>query len=142
MDYNREIGTGLAMEQALDAAFLEPFYPYAGSHAGSICSISPVSSADLIERLKGIFAVPYVDHIGQPCQRIERIAIVPGAPDKVEVIKEAEEHGAQALLSGEVRSSRDDDYGRAKHDKVIAYLPKTEMSIMGVSHAASEQLVM
>jgi putative NIF3 family GTP cyclohydrolase 1 type 2 len=142
MDYNREIGTTLAMEQALGVTFQEPFYPYVDSHVGSICSIPPVSTAGLIEQLKHIFDVSYVDHVGVARESIERIAIVAGASDKVEVIQDAESHGAQALLSGEVRSSRVDAYGRAKHDKVMAYLPNTKMSIMGVSHAASEQLVM
>lgn len=97
---------------------------------------------ELIEKLKQIFQVPYVDFIGMAHDKIERIAIVTGASDKVEVIQEAESLGAQAIISGEVRCSRADPYGRAKYKKVMAHIPHTAMSLLGVSHAASEHHVM
>jgi putative NIF3 family GTP cyclohydrolase 1 type 2 len=142
LDYNRSIGTGLAIEKALGALFQKPIYP-AGSHFyGSVCAVPATSTSALVDKLKSIFAVPYVDFIGIAHQHIDTVAIVPGSADKVEVMQEAEAGGAQALISGEVCSHRADDYGRAKHAKVMEYLPRTTMSLIGVSHGASEHLVM
>jgi len=109
---------------------------------GSICILPPISTQALMEKLKRIFDVGYVDCVGVYHDHIERIAIVAGAADKVEVIQEAESLGTQALVSGEVRSHRGDNYGRAKFNRVTDYLPKTNLSLLGVSHAASEHLVM
>jgi putative NIF3 family GTP cyclohydrolase 1 type 2 len=142
MDYNREVGTTLAMEQVLGATFQMPFYPFGNGHAGSICTIEPTSTAALIETVKDLFGVPYVDFVGVTHDRITRLAVVAGAADSVATIREAEALRAQALLSGEVRSHRGDAYGRAKFERVMAYLPHTTLSLIGVSHAASEQLVM
>lgn len=142
MDTNREVGTTLAIERALGATFQEPFHAYANGHAGSICTVEPTSTVELIERAKGIFDIPYVDFVGPTHERITRLAVMAGAADSVETIREAEALGAQALLTGEVRCHRGDDYGRAKFERVMAYLPQTSMSLIGVSHAASEHLVM
>jgi putative NIF3 family GTP cyclohydrolase 1 type 2 len=142
MDINREIGTTLAMESALDASFQAPFYRIGDDYVGSICLIPPSSTAELMVKLKRVFQVPFVDFIGAEHDKLERVAIVAGASDKVEVIQEAESLGAQAIISGEVRSARGDAYGRAKYEKVTAYVPRTKMSLLGVSHAASKHLVM
>lgn len=142
LDYNRRVGTTIAIEKALAASFKQPLYAFGRHHFGSLCAISPISTGALIEKLKHIFEIPYVDFIGVDHHQIETVALIPGAADKVELIQEAEAGGAQALISGEVRSHRGDEYGRAKLLKVMEYLPRTRMSLIGVSHAASEHLVM
>lgn len=142
LDDNRQVGTTVAIEQALGAAFERRFYASHQMHFGSIGTLRAISTYALMEKLKRIFDVPYVDLVGVAHDRIERIAVVAGSADKVEVMQEAEALGAQALISGEVRSHRGDEYGRAKFKRVMEYLPKTSMSLIGVSHAASEHLVM
>jgi putative NIF3 family GTP cyclohydrolase 1 type 2 len=142
LDIHAEISTGRAMERALNATRLNGLYAYREYFFGSLCTISAISTQALADQLKLIFEVPYVDVLGAVHERIERVAIIPGAADKVEVIQEAEANGAQALVSGEVISHRQDEYGRAKHARVKDYLPETRMSLIGVSHAASEHLVM
>jgi len=142
LDHNRIIGTSIATEQALAATFQRGLYPWANYYNGSLCAIAPTSTDALIDALLHIFEIPYVDFIGKRHERIDRIAIIPGSADKVDIIQEAEAAGAQALISGEVRSARGDKYGRAKFHKVMEYLPKTQLSLIGVSHAASEHLVM
>jgi putative NIF3 family GTP cyclohydrolase 1 type 2 len=142
LDHNREISTSIAMEQALGAAYQHGLYPWQDYYNGSYCTISPTSTESLIETCLRVFNIPYVVFTGVKHDRIERIAIIPGGGDKVELIQEAEGAGAQALIGGEVRSHRGDDYGRAKFEKVRAYLPQTTLSLIGVSHAASEHLVL
>jgi putative NIF3 family GTP cyclohydrolase 1 type 2 len=142
LDHNQEISTSIAMEQTLGATYQHGLFPWEDHYNGSLCTIPTTNTEALIERCLRVFDIPYVDIIGMRLDHIERVAIIPGGGDKVELIQEAEEASAQALIGGEVRSQRQDDYGRAKYEKVIAYLPQTRLSLIGVSHAASEHGVM
>lgn len=66
------------------------------------------------------------------------MAIVAGCGDRVNVMEEAERKGAQAYISGEIHCHIDNDYGRTKYQQIKNYAETTTMSLMGVSHAASE----
>jgi len=54
----------------------------------------------------------------------------------------AENLGVQAYISGEIFNRIDNDYGRSRYSDVKSYIEKTKLSLIGVSHAASEYLVM
>lgn len=56
-------------------------------------------------------------------------------------MKEAESKGAQAYITGEIHCHIDNDYGRTRFEMMMEYVRTTSMSLIGVSHAASEYLV-
>ena len=56
-------------------------------------------------------------------------------------MKEAEEKGAEAYITGEIHCHIDNDYGRHKYSLIMDYVKETNMSLIGVSHSASEYLV-
>ncbi len=142
MDTSREIGTTSAMAEALGAEFMEPFWEAGNGHAGMICQVQKTTTDELIDRLTTIFDIPYVDLEGKRHDSIERIAIVAGCGDVVEAMREAESCRAQAYITGEIHCHIDNEYGRRRYQQMMEYVPSTAMSLIGVSHAASEYLVM
>ncbi len=142
MDYNRTIGTTVSMVQAIDGTPVADFYPYGNGFAGIICDIPPISTAELTGALEAIYAIPYVDAGGIHHDAIRRVAVVAGCGDAVGPMREAEALGAHAYVTGEIHCHIDNDYGRAKYAQVMDYIATSRMSFIGVSHAASEHLVM
>ncbi|MEH7464786.1 Nif3-like dinuclear metal center hexameric protein [Bacillus thuringiensis] len=137
MDLHQTYGTSIAMAKALHASVNETF----ANGDGLICEIAPTNTNELIEKAKRIFDIPYVDFEGQTRSHITKIAIIAGCGDKVSMMQEAEEKGAQAYITGEVHCHIDNDYGKKKYDIMKEYIPHTNMSLIGVSHSASEFLV-
>jgi putative NIF3 family GTP cyclohydrolase 1 type 2 len=142
MDTSRTLGTNMAIAEALDFQYESDFYPYGNGFAGMIGYIAPTDSDSLIARLKTIFDIPYVDFEGQKRERISKVAIVAGGGDKVEYFLYAEEQGAHAYLTGEIHHHIDNEKGHARYTEAKAYAATSAMSLIGVSHAASEFLVM
>ena len=142
LDYNREISTSLSMAKALGGLVKGEFFPYGNGFAGVICSVPSISASDFAEKLKQIFGVPYLDHEGQLPESISKIALVAGGGDSVAEMQAAENAGTQAYLTGEIHSHIDTDSGRKKYAEMKSYAARTKMALWGVSHAASEFLVM
>jgi len=142
LDYNREISTSLSMAKALGGSVEDEFFPYGNGFAGLICSIPPMNADDFAEKLRAIFGVPYLDHEGRLPDLISKIALVAGGGDSVAEMQAAEKAGAQAYVTGEIHSHIDNDYGRQKYAEMKSYTAQTKMALWGVSHAASEFLVM
>ncbi len=142
MDIHPSIGTTAAIVEALNGSVEDRFWPYGDGHAGAICAIEPMSTHELIEKAKGIFDIPYVDVAGLTHQKITKVALVAGAGYKVGEMRGVEARGAQAYLTGEIFDRIDNEYGRRLFNEVQEYARITEMSLVGVSHAASEYLVM
>ncbi len=142
MDYNRHVGTSDAIAEALGVKVIDEFFPYSKGHAGLICEISTTTTKQLIKELEELFEVPYVDFEGKVHDRINRIAIIAGCGDVVSEMKNAENSRVQAYITGEIHCHIDNDYGRQKYQMVKDYVLDTNMSLIGVSHAASEFLVM
>jgi putative NIF3 family GTP cyclohydrolase 1 type 2 len=92
--------------------------------------------------LKKIFGIPYVDFAGKNVDRITKIGIVAGGGDEVEYSQTAKERGAQAYITGEIFSHYDSDWGKQNTAKLKKYAKTVDISLIGVSHAASEFLVM
>ena len=142
LDYHPTLSTSGSIAAALGSTVTGQFFPYGRGHAGVIASVPSISLGDLEERLQYIFNVPYLDFAGARPAAIERVAIVAGAGDRVEQMRHAEVVGADAYITGEIHSRIDTDYGRQKFDDVEQFAASTRMALLGVSHAASEFLVM
>lgn len=141
MDYNKQVGTTTAICNALKARRMDDFYSDNLGSVGAICEIDETNTDQLIKVLEEIFDIPYVDFEGQKLQGIKRVAVVAGCGDVVQAMQEAEQKGAQAYITGEIHCHIDNDYGRKKYAKVMDYVQHTTMSLIGVSHSASEYLV-
>lgn len=57
-------------------------------------------------------------------------------------MQEAEALGAQAYITGEIHCHIDNPYGKQRFAHMMEYVAETTMSLIGVSHSASEYLVM
>ncbi|WP_227396129.1 Nif3-like dinuclear metal center hexameric protein [Jeotgalibacillus aurantiacus] len=142
MDYHPVLNTSKAIIKALQGTITDGFEPdHFGNHLIHMVEIDPISTAGLIKKLKGIFEIPYVDFEGREIEIITKIAVVAGCGDKVDWIQEAEKRGAQAYISGEIHCHIDNDYGQMKYSQIMHYVKETSMSLIGVSHSASEYLV-
>lgn len=142
LDYNKKISTNRAIAEALKAKIESEFLPYGNGYVGLIATINPISTNKLIVRLKKIFGVPYVDFAGKNIDRITKIGIVAGGGDETEYSQAAKEREAQAYITGEIFSHYDSDWGKQNTAKLKKYAKTVDISLIGVSHAASEFLVM
>ncbi|MFI7540665.1 Nif3-like dinuclear metal center hexameric protein [Actinoplanes sp. NPDC049599] len=142
MDTSREVGTAAAIVAALGGTVEDDFWPYGNGCAGLICRVPPLSSAELAATARRIFRVDPVEVAGPQRAVIERIAVVGGIGDRIEEMAAAERRGAHAWLTGEIHVRIEGEYGRRKYADVRAFAERTTMTLIGVSHAASEQLVL
>lgn len=142
LDYNEKVSTNNAIAEVLEAAVESRFLSYGNGYAGLIATISLISTVGLITKLKQIFKIPYVDFAGKNLKKITKIGIVAGGGDDIEYSKVSRERGAQAYITGEIFSRQDSDWARQNTSKIQAYVKTIDISLIGVSHAASEFLVM
>lgn len=142
LDYNEKISTNNAIAEALQATVESKFLPYGNGYAGLIAIINPISTVDLIAKLKQIFRIPYVDYAGKSLERITKIGIVAGGGDDIEYSKISRERGAQAYITGEIFSRHNSNWARQNTSKLQNYVKTSDIGLIGVSHAASEFLVM
>ena len=142
LDYNEYISTNRAIAEALQATIMSEFLPFGNGYAGLIAKIKPSSTRGLISELKKIFSIPYVDFAGKSMKRITMVGIVAGGGDEMSYSQMSLDKGAQAYITGEIFSHYDSDWGRENTSKLKEYAKITDISLIGVSHAASEFLVM
>jgi putative NIF3 family GTP cyclohydrolase 1 type 2 len=142
LDIHPTLSTSRAIAEALDVRVDDGFYRYSSGFAGLIGDISPLSTEALCQRLLVLFELPYLDIEGATRATITRIAVAAGVADKVAIIQEAERKGAQAYVAGEIHVRIEGEYGRTKYKNVQEYARTSAMSLLGVSHSASEYLVM
>ncbi|HEX8360150.1 MAG TPA: Nif3-like dinuclear metal center hexameric protein [Longimicrobium sp.] len=135
-------GTTVAMMEALGLTFEADFFAYGNGFAGVVCEAPPRSTEEWEAELLRVFGIPYLDRAGPAHARIERVAVVPGGGNSVDAYREAEALGAEAYISGEIRSYVDNDFGAGNRAEIDRYLAAGAMSLLGVSHVASEELVM
>lgn len=142
MDPHPEVGTTSAISEALDGRFLAGFLPYKNNtFVGHVVEIPETDTTGLIRQLETLFDLPYVDFEGRHLDSITRVALVAGCGDKSVWMREAESLGAQAYITGEIHCHIDSDYGRQRFAEMMEYVPTTSMSLIGLSHSASEYLV-
>jgi putative NIF3 family GTP cyclohydrolase 1 type 2 len=142
LDIHPSLSTSRAIAEALDVRVDDCFYRYGSGFAGLVGDISPLSTEALCQKLLTLFELPYLDIEGATRATITRIAVAAGVADKVAVIQEAESKGAQAYVAGEIHVRIEGEYGRTKYKSVQEYAQTSAMSLLGVSHSASEYLVM
>lgn len=142
LDYHKKLGTSVSIANSLNATIIDGFLQNEnGDSLGLICTIKKTTTDALEHDLKEIFELPYIDFEGQRLNQIDKVAIVAGCGDKVDWMKEAEEKGVQAYITGEIHCHIDNNYGKVKYEKMMDYAKFTTMSLIGVSHSASEYLV-
>ncbi|MFD3449474.1 Nif3-like dinuclear metal center hexameric protein [Microbacteriaceae bacterium 4G12] len=142
MDFHQEVGTSVSIAKRFEGKIVDSFGPkWNDKPLGLICEIPKTTTQDLIAKAEKVFDIPYVDFEGVQYENIEKIAILAGCGDVVQLMKEAEEKGAQAYLAGEIHCHIDNDYGRYKYGLMMDYVKETTMSLIGVSHSSSEYLV-
>ncbi|GAA2491316.1 Nif3-like dinuclear metal center hexameric protein [Winogradskya humida] len=141
MDISLEVGTAAAIVEALDGSVVGRFWPYGDGHAGLLADIAPTTSDRLVHRASELFGVSLVEVEGAAREEITRVAVVGGIGDHVDQMAVAERLGAHAYLTGELHVRIEGDYGRRKFAEVERFAATTGMTLIGVSHAASEHLV-
>jgi putative NIF3 family GTP cyclohydrolase 1 type 2 len=142
MDTSRQVGTAAAIVEALGGAVEGHLWPYDDGFAGLLCRVPPLSSTELVAAARRIFKVDHVEVAGQHRPVIERIAVVGGTGDRVTEMAAAEKLGAQAWLTGEIHLGIEGGHDRRRYADVRAFAAGTTMTLIGVSHTASEQLVL
>lgn len=148
MDCHDEIGTNASIVEALDIQVEQHFAWYGNGFAGRIGSITPVSLDELVKKGRKIFGGDRMEVGGAGLTTISKVAIVAGGGDDPELFKEAEQAGAHVYLTGEwyTRTTPLNEEGKAwaKANRAAckAYAQTSAMAFLGVSHAASEFLVM
>ena len=142
LDIHQNISTGRAIAQALEAKIVDFFCHEEHGYSGLICSIKKETDTDsIIDNLKDIFNIPYVDFEGKKITNAKKIAVLAGGGDVIDYMNEAESKGAQIYITGEVHHHINTEYGKMRYNKMMEYVKTTNMSLIGVSHAASEFLV-
>ena len=141
MDTSLRVGTAAAIVEALGGRIVGHFWPYGGRHAGHVADIPATSSAELVRKARQIFGVSTVEVKGALHDSLSRVAVVAGVGDHIEQMAVAERLGAQAYLTGELHVRIEGEYGRRKFADVERFAAVTAMTLLGVSHAASEHLV-
>ena len=142
LDTHPRISTSRAMADALGGSVAATFFPYGLGDAGLVCDVAPLGTKALVERARDIFEVPYADVAGATHASLARLAVVGGCGDDFEAIERAASLGARAYVTGEFRARVDTEFGRKRFAEMEAYAAKSSMSLVGVSHAASEFLVL
>ena len=143
LDQHRTLGTTAAMVSAINGQMEESFYPVAGDNCGMICTITPLSLAAFEQNMHTIYGVHYIDSKGPVPDQVERVAVVAGVADEVELFESIGDKQIDVLLTGEIHIRIEGERGRTKFERVTQYAEtRSPMRLVGVSHAASEFLVM
>lgn len=148
MDCNIEIGTNTSIIQATELSDVELFDEYGLGYAGRIGNITPTRFDDLVDRVKSIFEIDEPKIGGTTDRSISKVAVVAGGADDVSIMKEAESLGADAYLCGEWHSRLESsnpgnmEWSESNKKECFKYVADSSMAFIGVSHAASEYLVM
>ncbi|NMH68220.1 hypothetical protein HF072_05445 [Bacillus sp. RO3] len=141
LDYHKTLGTSQAIAEELNVEITDRFiHDEKHGDIGIIGEITETNTDSLMEKLKVIFDIPYVDFKGKK-KKIKKVAIVAGCGDKTSWMQMAEDQGVDAYISGEIHCHIDNDYGKRRYDEMKVYAGHTNMSLIGVSHSASEYLV-
>ena len=148
LDCHDEIGTNTAIVQALGAAVEKSYIEYGLGYAGRIGTIKRAKTDSLLKKIRDIFRVTRLEVGGGHAAEVERVAIVAGGGDEPEYLKQAYESSCDMYLTGEwyPRYKPDDEEGKERvariTEEISEFSRSTKMILVGVSHAASEYLVM
>lgn len=148
LDCHDKIGTNAAIVQALGVKLEKSFVRYGTGYAGRIGSIEVQRTDFLLQRIREIFGVSRIEVGGCLTPEVRRIAIVAGGGDEIGHLRQAQENSCDMYLTGEWYpryTPQDEDVrlsvGRLK-EEIASFTQNLKMVLVGVSHAASEFLVM
>ncbi|MCK4941199.1 Nif3-like dinuclear metal center hexameric protein [candidate division WOR-3 bacterium] len=148
LDCHDEIGTNAAIVQALNVTVEKSYIEYGIGYAGRIGTIERENTASLLKKVREIFGVSRLEVGGCLNREVTRIAIVAGGGDDPEYLKQAHDNSCDMYLSGEwyPRYTPEDEEGKERvarvKEEINEFSRNTRMVLVGVSHAASEFLVM
>ena len=148
LDTGRELGTNAAILQTLGLRELETFVPYGVGHAGRIAEFSEPRTLEVLSAIRRAFRVHRLELGGNSSDEINRVAVVAGGGDDLDIIREAVDHGCDMYLSGEWyfrQEPRDEDTRKrfaTANEETFRFVEESKLLLVGVSHAASEYMVM
>lgn len=140
LDTNEKISTSGAILTAISGKEILRFLKYGNGFGGIFCEIPEIKTSELINNLKNILCLPYVDLVGVKERVIKKVAIIAGGGGDLEFMEEADKLHADCLIAGEVTAKINSPYSLGEAEKIKNYLPNTTMSIIGISHAGSEYI--
>jgi putative NIF3 family GTP cyclohydrolase 1 type 2 len=148
LDCDERIGTNAAIVQALGMKVSKNFVRYGIGYAGRIGTIDAQRTDVLLKRIRSIFGVSRIEVGGCLTSEVKRIAIVAGGGDEIGHLRQAQENACDMYLTGEWYpryTPKDEDVklsvARLK-EEIASFTQNLKMALVGVSHAASEFLVM
>ncbi len=148
LDCHEKIGTNEAIVQALGMKTEKNFVRYGNGYAGRIGSVELQKTDVLLRRIRGIFGVSRIEVGGCLKQEVARIAVVAGGGDETGHLRQAQENSCDMYLTGEwyPRYTPQDEDVRLSvarlREEIASFTKNLKMVLVGVSHAASEFLVM
>ncbi len=137
------LGTNEALIKRLKAKQINHYMEYGHGYAARICEVPKQKVKDLIKNIE----IPHLDYLdikgNQNLEReVTRIAILPGGGGNVKDFEPAEKLGAEVLISGQVTCRIKGERGEKSDAELQKFYPNTKMTLVGLSHAASEYPVM
>ena len=142
LDCHEEISTTQAMVGALDGRVVDRFYPVGPGYAGVYAEIPPMNHNELTRRLQAIYDIPYIDFAGPEHDRITKLAVCGGVVSGSDYFEAMESSGIHAFLTGDFRPRIEGERGRTTYAANNEWAAAHQLGLYGVSHAASEYLVM
>ena len=148
LDCHDDIGTNAAIVRALNVSVEKSCIEYGIGYAGRIGTTEQEQTPPLLKKIREIFGVSRLEVGGCFNAEVKRIAIVAGGGDELEYLKQAYDNTCDMYLSGEwyPRYTPEDDKGKQRvarmNEEILEFSRDTRMILVGVSHAASEYLVM
>jgi putative NIF3 family GTP cyclohydrolase 1 type 2 len=142
LDTHHTVSTNRAIAESIGGKIEREFLPFGNGYAGLIVSIPDISSHELSEKLQSIFDIPYVETAGNKKDHVTTVGIVAGGGDEKKYSETALELGAQAYITGEIFSHQQSDWAVKNTLEIKKYIQSSPLCFFGVSHAASEFLVM
>ncbi len=142
LDYHRQVGTVVALIAAFGAQFIEDIHFDGVGYHGAICTFQPCYAEELQDKLLEMFHIPYLDLSGKLGRRLEKVAIIAGGADNLDLLHRIEEKGCDGVIAGEIFSRMTTDFGKQNNPKIVDFVDTTSMALIAVSHSASEFLPM
>jgi len=124
------------------------YIEYGIGYAGRIGTIEREETPPLLKKIREIFGVSRLEVGGCLNAEVKRVAIVAGGGDEPQYLKQARDNSCDMYLSGEwyPRYTPEDDEGKERvarmNEEISEFSRNSRMILVGVSHAASEYLVM
>jgi len=148
LDCHERVGTNAAIVDALGVKPEKSFVRYGLGYAGRIGTIEIQSTDLLLKSIRDIFGVSRMEVGGCLTTEVKRIAIVAGGGDEIGHLRQAQENSCDMYLTGEwyPRYTPQDEDVRSSvarlKEEIASFTQNLKMVLVGVSHAASEFLVM